>query len=192
MKRPSLAVVLALAALLLLGPASAQAGQSRLHAHLDAYSGTNDCYWWQWNDKAARCKATEEHSVSQHGVGRGKYVRVEWCDPAHLEAGYCDGFLHGAGVASHTLPAGYSRWMLFESGHDTKILAAVKMPNGPFAVRGGVWQGHHLKASDTHAAVESHHGPLFLHVGYHGLKEARSGGSRTYGYVFGFRGYLNW
>lgn len=182
--------LVALIATLALGTASAQAGQVRLHSHDNAYSGVGHCFEATWSVEKGRCTATEEHSVEQHGIGRGAVMHVDWCDPARVE-GHCFYFFNHHPIGENKLPAGYSRWMIFDNGAHRWMLAAVRMPNGPFSIVDGNWNGHSLKDSDPTLGVESHHGPLFLYVGYHGVKE-RQQGSTYYGYVFGFRGYLNW
>jgi hypothetical protein len=70
------------------------------------------------------------------------------------------------------------------------LLGAVKMPNGPFAVMAGKFEGKTVKPSNPTGAVEQPGGPLFLWVGFHSYLSQGGGVPAKTGYVFGLRGYL--
>lgn len=180
----------ALAALVLLAiPASASAHDHYWHSHLNAYTNTLGCGLSTWSSAEAFCYGLDEHSAAQGGTGKGTSVNLAWCNQVsclrHLDARY-----------THLrLPNGFTRAMRIcvNHGHGcvNEVVVGVRMPNGPLAVLGGHWGAHALLPSDVGKPNESRGGPLFLYVGYHG-EQARPGGVATHGYVFGFRGFLQW
>jgi hypothetical protein len=76
------------------------------------------------------------------------------------------------------------------SGPTTFLIGAVKMPNGPFTIVGGYYDGHDIQPSNSNeGAVAQRNSPLYLYVGDHGIVRAAHS---EHGYVFGFRGYLKY
>lgn len=182
-------LLLLTAATVLLAAAPAAAHDHYLHMHVSAYDqgagyGCTD----SWSTPGVTCHGLDEHAYGLGGTGYN--VKIQWCATT-----YCLGSAH----AGQHLPAGYSRWIHICDGRGEKgfgcgndIVGAVRMPNGPIVVMGGVWNGHGLKHSDPSKPVESRGGPLFLHVGFHGYQLSIGGAPRHLGYVFGFRGFLQW
>ena len=125
-------------------------------------------------------------------------VRVDWCPVST-----CDPTTIGAHHHVNA-PHGYTRWMILckrpvVTAHgpcDNYLLGAVNMPNGPFAVVDGRIDGHAVTpTSSDESKVEHQGGPLFLYVGFHGQHHVSQGVPHPLvynGYVFGFRGWLNY
>jgi uncharacterized protein YjbI with pentapeptide repeats len=159
-----------------------------LVVHVNSYSQTSNCGSAEWSSPLAFCYADGENTGSA-GSLRG-WVGVSWCN--HSLASAC---LYGA-HANLKLPSGYDRWMKFcnlqgNSECQDYLLGAVKMPNGPFAVMAGQFEGRSVVPDDTNSArVERPGGPLFLWVGFHSSISNGGGKPASNGYVFGLRGYL--
>jgi hypothetical protein len=201
-RRIALKVVLGLAIVAAFAPLASSAGQHttttwhKFHAHVDAYADPYSCFLSEWNSPHAMCIGWSNNGNNGTANGFHGQVRVDWCPVA----GCNDQYIKARAQHFHA-PHGYTRWMwLCRSpsayGHcDNWLLGAVKMPNGPFAVVEGHIDGHAVTpTSNDESKVEHQGGPLFLYVGFHGQSSVRHGAGHitANGYVFGFRGWLNY
>ena len=209
LRRTAAKIVLALAVLAVLAPSAFSASQQaatqhhKFHAHVDAYSYPRGCRQFEWNSPSAVCLGTSNNGNNGTANGLHGTVRVDWCP-----VGSCNPVDYGAHhrAGGYTAPHGYTRWMILCSRPAPTswdpcrnwILGAVKMPNGPFAVVGGGIDGHAVTpTSSDESKVEHQGGPLFLYVGFHGEQRVSEGSApgapfMNNGYVFGFRGWLNY
>lgn len=175
---------------LMLVPGAASATELRFHAHIDANTpGTNQgCGVAEWSTPQAVCYglgANGDKGVA--GAFNGKGININWCASTDLQASHCRYF----DKYRQLLPAGFTRFMRVSAYlGDADLIGAVKMPNGPFVILGGTYQGKPIVASTANeGAVAAPGGPLGLFVGYGGKLKA---GHPENGYVFGLWGYLNY
>jgi hypothetical protein len=197
-----LKLALGLAVLAALTPAAwsatrgATAADHKFHAHVDAYhQHPYNCGISTWSDRSAPfggCYGRSGNGNNGTALGFSGTLYIVWCrHDVHLCKNHVD---HPHAV----LPHGYDRWMRICRGLGNEdchnyLLAAVKMPNGPFAVMFGRVDGHQVRATSTNEnQVEHNGGPLFLYVGYHGSISNGGGVPASHGYVFGFRGWLHY
>jgi hypothetical protein len=197
---PRLTVGLAL--LIALAPAawgavrSAAATDHKFHAHVDAYhQHPYNCGISTWTDTHSAfgsCYGTSHNGNNGTANGFHNTVYIVWC---RHDVSLCKDHV---GHPHLVLPHGYSRWMrlcrgLGNDGCHNFLLAAVKMPNGPFAILAGRVDGNSVRPTSTdESRVEHNGGPLFLYVGYHGSISNGGGVPASHGYVFGFRGWIHW
>jgi hypothetical protein len=186
-------VVVGVTAALAAGPGTAgAASQHWFHAHVDAYSQTNNCGVAEWHSQIGVCKGSSQNGNAGSTEGFNGAVFVNWCPH---DSTFCR---HGIGQSHAVMPAGYDRWMVLCQWHGNGecfnwLLGAVKMPNGPFAVVAGHVNGHAVRPTSTDAGrVEHQGGPLFLYVGFHSHINNGGGKPGSFGYVFGFRGWIDW
>lgn len=167
---------------LLSGVASAE--EVKFHAHMNAYSQTENCTAWTWNSSSAECHAIGEYVNDASGKsfpfeGASFPITVMWHSPAAR-------FPNCTGI----LPAGYDRWMRFsvKGGWLCGAVSSTAQNNDAFIVMSGEIKAQKVVPSSTdRAQLEKPGGPLFLFVGYHGRTS-----NGKHGYVFGLRGYLNY
>lgn len=171
----------------------ASGAEVKFHTHIDSYSQANNCRYAEWTtgeySTFGRCLGSGNHGNAGSGAPFVGWVSVQWCN-AGTSFG-CD-FSHG-----YTLPSGYTRWiqlckLVGNQECYEYLVGAVKMPNGPVDVLGGEVYGKRVQPQNPALPVESRGGPLFLHVGFHGYISQGGGVMAFTGYVFGFRGYLNY
>jgi hypothetical protein len=154
------------------------------HAHIDAYPPHGTCHISEWSSSIASCNG---RSTNSHGATFNGSVRIGWCTGSICASIY-------PGVA---MPAGYTRLMkvCVPSGNDCGdyLIGAVVMPNGPFAVVAGVFNGQKVTPDDTNQGrVEQNGGPLFLYVGHHSSTTVKAGQPAYQNYVFGLRGWVRY
>jgi hypothetical protein len=189
-------VVAALALVAVVAPSAwpgiqrATSHERRFHAHINAYYKHEGC-GGEWGRAAVSCIGqTEDNGLIG---GFDQRVSISWCAPGgawHGSSQPCGTTPDGT---QHTLPHGYDRWMMLDRNRQNYLLGAVKWPNGPFAVVTGVIDKHHVTATSTdQSKVEHQGGPLYLYVGYHGKVDSGNHLVPSEGYVFGFRGWLNY
>ncbi len=170
-----------------LAPAAASAAPFRFHVHMDAY-GTQgpgyNCSISEWSSTMASCGGFGHNGNAGSAGAFDNFDTVRWCNGSAS----CGSFV-GTKAA---LPAGYSRWMELCATSDCRsnLIGAVRMPDGPFLVVEGTVDGRAVVRQSESKGVESDGGPLFLYVGYHGSISNGGGVPASQGYVFGFRGYL--
>jgi hypothetical protein len=185
---PKLALALVALIVAMTAIASTATASSRyFHTHIDAYSQTRNCGYSEWSSPLAYCNGYAAPTTNAGAIAYS--IGVSWCDGSLASA--CLGQTH----TSLTLPPGYSRWMkvcrlVGNSECQDYLLGAVKMPNGPFSVMAGSFEGKSVKPSNPNGAVESPGGPLFLWVGFHSYLSQGGGVPAKTGYVFGLRGHL--
>lgn len=161
----------------------------KFHLHLNSYAKGNgyNCGISEWSSTVATCGGSGQNGNAGTAGSFRTFDYVSWCngDP------FCASLIGG----KEALPHGYTRWMKIcgLSGNDcgSWLIGAVKMPNGPFLVLQGKVDGKAVARQSDGKREETDGGPLFLYVGFHGSINNGGGVPASNGYVFGFRGYLN-
>ena len=150
---------------LMLVPGTASATELRFHAHIDANTpGTNEgCGVAEWSTPQAVCFGDGANGdKGEAGAFKGKGITINWCASNNLQASQCRYF----DKYRQSMPAGFTRYMqLSVYLGNSDLIGAVKMPNGPFVILGGTYEGKPILASNANeGAVATRGAPLGLYA----------------------------
>jgi hypothetical protein len=187
LRAPVIGLLIAVFAVFLVPTVASAATELKFHAHVTATSATSNgnCGPYVWDSPYATCYGRSENGNDGVAGAFAGEVRIDWCEVNQVQTCLPN-------VKRASVPAGFTRLMTVTrtSGTFTQLIGAVKMPNGPFVILGGAYDGQQLQPSNANeGAVAQRNSPLYLYVGHSGIVRA---GHPEHGYVFGFRGYLNY